>query len=287
MHRIAMALLSLACLAASAQSADDLLIADFEGDTYGTWKVEGEAFGPGPAKGALPGQMAVSGFEGERLVNSFFHGDSTTGKLTSPEFMIERPWMNFLIGGGQHQDQLVIKLLVGGEAVRTSSGSNNTAGGSEALDWDSWDVKPFVGKTGTIEIIDQATGGWGHLNVDQITQSDKRRASEPAARTFEIDKQYLHLPVKNGAPKRRMTFTVDGQSVREFEIEYAEGAADFVTLADVSAFRGKKLTVQVDRLPGGPAALEPITPSDEKPAASEIYHEKLSRSSTSPHSEGG
>ena len=268
-------LAALIALTASAQAADDLLIADFEGDTYGSWKVEGEAFGPGPAQGALDGQMGVSGFEGERLVNSFFQGDRTTGKLTSPEFMIERPWINFLIGGGQHQDQLVVKLLVDGEAVRTSSGPNNSAGGSEALDWDSWDVAKYVGKKGTIEIIDTATGGWGHLNVDQITQSDKRRGAEPAARSIVIDMQYLHLPVKNGAPKRRMTFTVDGQSVREFEIEYAEGAADFVTFADVSAFRGKSLTVQVDRLPGDPAALAAISLSDEKPAAAELYKEKL------------
>lgn len=262
-------------LASTVFAADDLLIADFEGDTYGSWKVAGEAFGPGPAKGNLPGQMAVSGYEGERLVNSFFQGDGTTGKLTSPEFTIERPWINFLLGGGQHQDQLVVKLLVDGEAVLTSSGSNAEPGGSEALDWESWDVSRFLGKKGTIEIIDNATGGWGHINVDQITQSDQRRKAEPAARTFEITQQYLHLPVKNGAPKRRMKFAVDGQTVREFEIEFAEGAADFVTLADVSAFRGKTLTVAVDRLAGGPAALAAITPSDEKPAAAELYQEKL------------
>ena len=262
-------------LTASAWSAEDILIADFEGDTYGSWKVEGEAFGPGPAKGTLSGQMPVSGFEGARLVNSFFDGDRTTGKLTSPEFMIERPWINFLIGGGQHQDQLVIRLLVNGEAVRTSSGPNNAPGGSEALDWSAWDVTPFVGKKGTIEIIDQATGGWGHICVDQFTQSDKRRGSEPAVRMIAIDKRYLHLPVKNGAPKRRMKFTVDGQTVREFEIEYAEGSPDYVTLADVSAFAGKSLAVHVDRLPGGPAALAAIQTSNEKPAAAELYREKL------------
>jgi hypothetical protein len=26
----------------------DLVVADFEGDTYGTWQAEGEAFGPAP-----------------------------------------------------------------------------------------------------------------------------------------------------------------------------------------------------------------------------------------------
>jgi hypothetical protein len=46
-------------------AADELLIADFEGETYGDWKATGEAFGPGPARGTLPGQMEVSGFEGK------------------------------------------------------------------------------------------------------------------------------------------------------------------------------------------------------------------------------
>ena len=33
----------------------DILLADFEGETYGAWKVTGEAFGAGPARGRLPG----------------------------------------------------------------------------------------------------------------------------------------------------------------------------------------------------------------------------------------
>ncbi len=43
--------------APGAEDRGDLLIADFEGDDYGDWRAEGEAFGPGPAKGTLPGQM--------------------------------------------------------------------------------------------------------------------------------------------------------------------------------------------------------------------------------------
>ena len=56
----------------------DLVIADFEGDSYGTWTVEGSTFGTGPARGALPGQMAVDGFLGNGLVNSFLGGDDST-----------------------------------------------------------------------------------------------------------------------------------------------------------------------------------------------------------------
>ena len=57
----------------------DVIIADFEGETYGDWTVAGEAFGVGPARGTLPGQMAVTGFLGRGLVNSFVKGDGTTG----------------------------------------------------------------------------------------------------------------------------------------------------------------------------------------------------------------
>jgi hypothetical protein len=40
----------------------DILIADFEGETYGAgWKTTGTAFGRGPAKGTLPNQMPVTG----------------------------------------------------------------------------------------------------------------------------------------------------------------------------------------------------------------------------------
>ena len=47
--------------AALAAGDDDLLIADFEGKDYGVWTATGTAFGPGPAAGTLPGQMAVTG----------------------------------------------------------------------------------------------------------------------------------------------------------------------------------------------------------------------------------
>ena len=52
---VSMTCLSLVLLALAGTSpaiaAGDVLIADFEGKDYGGWKVEGEAFGKGPAKG--------------------------------------------------------------------------------------------------------------------------------------------------------------------------------------------------------------------------------------------
>ena len=99
------------CDAADLIPADerpDVVFADFEAETYGEWKAEGEAFGPGPAKGTLPNQMAVEGFAGKGLVNTFFKGDGTTGKLTSPEFKVERKFVRFLIGGGGTRGRRVL-----------------------------------------------------------------------------------------------------------------------------------------------------------------------------------
>lgn len=157
-----------ALLLAAADDRPDIVLADFEGPGYAGWAATGKAFGPGPAQGGLPGQMAVDGYQGKGLVNSFFEGDGTTGTLTSPEFKIDRKRINFLIGGGRHPDSVFIRLVVDGKAALTATGRN-----SEYLAWDSWDVSGLAGKPARIEIVDNATGGWGHINVDQIVLSDK------------------------------------------------------------------------------------------------------------------
>ena len=140
MTRYALLLLLFAASPLGAAERADILIADFEGDTYGDWKTTGEAFGSGPARGALPGQMPVTGFLGKGLVNSFHGGDKSTGTLTSPPFKVERKYINFLVGGGKFPGKTCVNLLVGGKVVRTATGPNDKPGGSERLDWHSWDV---------------------------------------------------------------------------------------------------------------------------------------------------
>lgn len=144
----------------------DILIADFEEQNYGEWKVEGEAFGSGPAKGTLAGQQIVSGFKGEGLVNTFLKGDSATGTLTSPEFKVERKYICFLIGGGAHKET-AIELLANGNVVQRQSGMAD-----ERLVPACFDVSGNMGKSVQLRIVDHATKGWGHINVDHIVHSD-------------------------------------------------------------------------------------------------------------------
>ena len=265
----------LATVAATGQ--DDILIADFEGSDYGDWIVEGEAFGPGPAEGTLDRQMKVSGYRGKRLVNSFYQGDGTTGTLTSPPFRIERKLINFLIGGGGYEEETYMCLLVDGMPVRTATGPNTTPGGSEALQWQSWDVSEFAGKSAAIKIVDARTGGWGHINVDHIVQSDRTMVLPPEElqKTILLEKDFLNLPVKNGAAKRRMELLIEGKAVRAFNIELAPDAPDWWAHMEISEFRGQVALLKVNAMEPGSGGLDIVDQTDKIKGHETLYGEPL------------
>ena len=257
---------------APAADRPDVLIADFEGDSYGGWITEGEAFGSGPAHGTLPGQMAVTGFLGRGLVNSFVKGDGSTGMLTSPPFPIERPYLNFLIGGGQHAGSLCIDLMVEGNIVRTATGPNDRPGGTEQLDWSAWDVRDLIGQTAVLRIVDLETGGWGHVTIDQLFQSDRRQGVQPARREFVASTRYLHLPVRQDAPMRRLRVSSEGRVVREFDIKLAGSQPQFEVFLDLQPFQDRTLVLET-QLPAESKALEQIKLAADVPDASRLYRE--------------
>src|SRR5688572_12901982 len=138
------------------QQRSDIVFEDFEGGSYGRWNSIGDAFGKAPARGAIRGQMAVEGFHGKALVNSFNGGDRSTGTLTSPEFNVERKYISFLIGGGGFEGKTCVNLEVDGKVVRSAVGPNVNPGGSERLSKTGWDVTEFAGKTARFVIKDEA-----------------------------------------------------------------------------------------------------------------------------------
>jgi sucrose-6-phosphate hydrolase SacC (GH32 family) len=237
----------LMCFTSIAAAADDILIADFEGQTYGDWKTTGEAFGPGPARGTLPGQMEVTGYLGKGLVNSYYKGDASTGTLTSPPFTVRRKYINFLIGGGMHPGRTCINLLIDGKVVRTAAGPNDRPGGSERLDWYSWDVREFAGKEAIIQIVDQETGGWGHINIDHIVQSDRRKGVAQTARDLRIDRDYLTFRFAAGQDGRaRISLVVDGKAVRH-AAGYGRARPSEYTW-EVTRFKGRAAQVLIEEL---------------------------------------
>lgn len=152
-------------------------------DTYAShgWTVTGDLSGAAPAQGTLGGQQQVSGYVGNRLLNTFLAFDSTTGTFTSPSFVISHKNINFLIGGGNAPGQECINLKIQGQVVRTATGLND-----ERLLPQSWDVSNLIGQTAVLEIVDSSTGSWGHILIDQITFTDPPSASGPAPNTAAL-----------------------------------------------------------------------------------------------------
>jgi hypothetical protein len=160
---------------AAAPGKPDITVTDFEFASWADagWTTTGAAFGDGPLEGtATLGQgNPVTGYNGRRLVYTYINaegrGDGHTGALTSPEFAIQRQYMHLLVGGGARAGEACVNLVINGKTVRTATGAND-----ETLRWVTWDVSKFAGQKAVIKILDEATGGWGHINVDDITQSD-------------------------------------------------------------------------------------------------------------------
>jgi fructan beta-fructosidase len=230
--------------------SDDLIVADFEGDDFAGWELTGEAFGMGPATGAVGGQMVVDGYRGRGFVNGYHGGDDAVGRLVSPPFKIERTYLNFLIGGGGFAGETCVNLLLNGKVVRTATGSNTNPGGSERLAWETWDLTDLSGRSVVIEIVDSRKGTWGHVNVDHIVQSDVP-AVLSIKREFPVGQRYLIWPVSfDTREKQRFFLTLDGEDrPLTFSDIALSNNPDFWVFTDLANYQGRTLTV-TGRIPG-------------------------------------
>ncbi len=153
-------------LAAAQQVPGLEVFEDFEGPDYAGWTSTGDAFGSGPSHGAQ-GVQTLTGFFDQGLVNTYLASDVPQGTLTSSTFELKHPYIGFLIGGGYHPGLTCVNLLVEGKVVRTATGKN-----TDLLEPVVWDVRPWLHKQARLELVDKFTGGWGHVDVDEIVFAD-------------------------------------------------------------------------------------------------------------------
>jgi levanase len=148
-------------------------------------------------------QPSTSGgdfYIGTKRINTFETGstpsDDRQGTLTSPEFPITKNFMSMLVGGGNRSansgQTLAAQLLINGNVVRSLAGDN-----SGVLNWKGWDVSEFAGQNAQLRVVDQATGGWGHLTLDHVMLTD-------AATVPRSDEESVNLVV-NGKVVRTAT----------------------------------------------------------------------------------
>ncbi len=134
---------------------------------FSEWKATGMAFQKGPVATDLA-TLEIENASGADVASSEIEGDKPMGTLTSPEFAISKRYIAFRIGGGNYEASTCLNLVVGGEVVRSATGWK-----SDHLTSASWDVSRWQGKTAKLQIVDAASGDWGHLNVARIVQTDQ------------------------------------------------------------------------------------------------------------------
>jgi hypothetical protein len=151
---------------------------DFESGNLLGWIKTGTAFDTQPTYGDNPtarhrGQP--SQHQGNYWIGSFenrhrpseppgrIQGDGPQGTLTSQPFVISSPVISFLVGGGCDMNTERVVLVINGRPVLKSTGKC-----SETMNRVSWNVHPYKGQTAQIRLVDSSSGGWGHINFDDV-----------------------------------------------------------------------------------------------------------------------
>ena len=153
----------------------DVLLEEWDREDFGPWTATGTAFGSGPVRESEAPDYFVRegdlGVDGTRFVTSHNwrdggEADDHRGRLVSEPLTLERRYLAARIGGGNTPDA-GLRVVVDGEIVARLAGNNSEIMHPKAIDISAWE-----GRTATIELVDEATGGWGHVNCDRIWLTD-------------------------------------------------------------------------------------------------------------------
>nr|VFK45239.1 MAG: hypothetical protein BECKSD772F_GA0070984_12158 [Candidatus Kentron sp. SD]VFK49708.1 MAG: hypothetical protein BECKSD772E_GA0070983_12197 [Candidatus Kentron sp. SD]VFK80792.1 MAG: hypothetical protein BECKSD772D_GA0070982_11572 [Candidatus Kentron sp. SD] len=75
--------------------------------------------------------------------------------------------MRFLIGGGCDINHVGIAVLLANQKIANATGNCH-----ESMQEKQFDLGAYIGQKLRVKIYDNASGGWGHINVDDIRFED-------------------------------------------------------------------------------------------------------------------
>jgi len=235
----------------SAQQAQDRILLDFPKVPHPEgWKIDGYAFGTRKAN-PRERQKAAKTTRNQQRYQS--------GKMTSPEFAIDKDYLEVDCSGVFHPTRLVVCLVVDGKDVRSCSPETGAGflgkGMRPKKYW--FDLRPLKGRKATIEVRDNhAHGG---LQMVRIVATDRKPPAEtkpvtgharwlPDRYEASIKGDYLLLPVGplSGTPLQAVTVEIEGQKKLVVDQPLAFGSipvAGYIPLYDLTGYQGKKLRV--------------------------------------------
>lgn len=151
------------------QSVLEITNPGFESGDLTGWTATGDAF-----TGARVTNATDWGWGGPFEHDGTFHlwgakdgGDGPTGTLRSSTFLLGGSGaIEFLIGGGNDVENLYVALHRASDGAELMRATNTAFADSERYSRVRWDATAYLGQELYLEVVDTATGGWGHLNVD-------------------------------------------------------------------------------------------------------------------------
>jgi putative membrane-bound dehydrogenase-like protein len=158
---------------------------DFEEGGLRGWTAQGDAFALQPVRGdtVTARNREASLHQGEYWIGGYERlGDGPKGTLTSSAFTVSEPWASFLVGGGASPaTRAELVLAQENRVVFRSSGADY-----ESMQRVVVDLRAYVGRKLFLRLVDDASGGWGHLNFDDFRFHGQRPSFERAQGVPEI-----------------------------------------------------------------------------------------------------
>lgn len=211
-----------------------LNVFDFEDGTLQGWKVvSGKA-------GKLPtGPETARADQRFNQQGKFFIGlyenprhDAATIVLQSPTFTLRSGTISLLIGGGDHLSHCYVGLYDAsdGSEIKRETGRN-----SEAMTRRYWDVGAVKGRQVYLKIVDSHTGGWGHINVDDIRELTPAEELLRAAEIEARERRYQQWLASVEAPSRRKPYT--GEALKDLAMPLGGIGGGHVSICGDGAIR--------------------------------------------------
>ena len=180
-------------------------------------------------------------------------GDGPTGRLLSRPFTLSSNRLSFLVGGGKGFKTRV-ELAVYDSIENTyvpvlqASGSN-----MERMRRVVWNVTPYRGKRVRLQIVDESSGPWGHINADDFRFYNEATAAPSATLPPAVDLTHL-------SPVTPKTIVPD---LRKLPLSRAEAELDKRGLE-----RGRIYPVETDGTPAIVLRQKPIGGTEAAPGSS-------------------
>jgi non-lysosomal glucosylceramidase len=177
---------------------------DFEtGDLQG-WTITGGPFGKQPSDNDDDRWGGSFNKQGKYFIGTYEGvGDQPTGEIRSPVFTVQSGKLSLLIGGGSIPGKTYVALCRASDDTEliTQAGRN-----AEAMQRYLWDLSPYMGEKVYIKTVDRESGGWGHINLDDVRelsaeqvrdlQRVERRRQEREARELKRWEASLFAPAE-------------------------------------------------------------------------------------------